>query len=341
MIEIFGTLGPACDHPDILEQMFQSGMSGMRLNLSHSSLRSAEKALNSFHLAAKKAGKKAELLIDMQGPELRIGTIDSPYELRCGEHVFLCPDDKEETIRIPSKVFEAAAVNDHILIDDGKIELAVVHKDFELEAEVKRGGFVSSRKSVKIVNKDIHGPVLTETDLMNIKDAKKFGVTALMQPFVTSGEQLKQVREVLDENGCEDIRIFAKIESREGMAAIEDIIPHADMIVIARGDLGNDMPLWQLPCAQKDIEKACLKHSKPFLVVTQMLASMVHSPVPTRAEVTDIFTAVYDGCSAVMVTNETAAGEYPAEVIRYMNNTVQAAEQWLAENNKGEKYGSD
>ena len=329
-VEIFGTLGPACADPGILETMFNNGMSGMRLNLSHSSLQDSAEMIGKFHLAAERAGKKAELLIDMQGPELRIGKVSHPYEIRENETVILTCAEKESTIHIEKNVFSAAEEGDLILIDDGKIELKAEKKtEDELICTVLRGGIVSSKKSIKITDKDIHGPVLTEMDLVNIHDAKKYGVTALMQPFVTSGEQLKTIRRILDENGCEDIRIFAKIESREGIAALEEIVKYADMIVIARGDLGNDMPLWQLPYAQKQIEKICLRENKPFLVVTQMLYSMIHSPIPTRAEVSDIFNAVTDGCSAVMVTNETAAGDYPAEVIKYLANTAAAAEEWL------------
>ena len=330
MIEIFGTIGPACSDVKILEEMFRNGMSGMRLNLSHSSLSSAKEMLDHFHTAAKNAGVKAELLIDMQGPELRIGKVSTPYEIRENETVIL---SISEGITIPKRVLDAIEENDHILIDDGKIELlAEEKKEHSIVCTVIRGGTVSSRKSIKVVDKNIHGPVLTEMDLINIKDAKKYGVSALMQPFVTDGDQLKEVRRVLNENGCEDIRIFAKIESREGIDHLEDIIKYADMIVIARGDLGNDMPLWELPKAQKKIENVCLQHHKPFLVVTQMLTSMIHSPVPTRAEVSDIFNAVYDGAKAVMVTNETAAGDYPAEVIRYLYRTAESAEQYKKEN---------
>ena len=329
-VEIFGTLGPACADPEILETMFNNGMSGMRLNLSHSSLKGSEEMIRKFHLAAERAGKKAELLIDMQGPELRIGYIAKPYMIREGEAVILSSLNEDGRIHIEENVFAASEEGDLILIDDGKIELKADQKtEDQLICSVIRGGMVSSKKSIKIINKDIHGPVLTEMDLINIHDAKEYGVTALMQPFVTSGEQLKTIRKVLDENGCEEIRIFAKIESREGMAAVNEIVKYADMIVIARGDLGNDMPLWDLPFAQKQIEKICLQENKPFLVVTQMLNSMIHSPVPTRAEVSDIFNAVTDGCAAVMVTNETAAGDYPAEVIKYLANTAASAEEWL------------
>ena len=168
-------------------------------------------------------------------------------------------------------------------------------------------------------------PVLTEHDLYNIRLAKEYGVTALMQPFVCSGEDLKKVREILQEEKAEHIQIFAKIENRIGVDNLDSILPEADLIVIARGDLGNDMPLWELPVIQKKVEKSCKKYGKPYMVVTQMLSSMEQNPIPTRAEVSDIFHAAYHGAEAVMVTGETAVGKYPVEVIRYLANTVREA----------------
>ena len=137
------------------------------------------------------------------------------------------------------------------------------------------------------------------------------------------------MRRLLQENGAGHVTIFAKIESREGIAQLEEILPHADVIVIARGDLGNDMPLWQLPAAQKRIAEACRAAGKPFVVVTQMLASMEQAPVPTRAEVSDIFNAVADGAWGVMLTGETAVGKYPVEAVRYLANTAAEGRSWL------------
>lgn len=149
-----------------------------------------------------------------------------------------------------------------------------------------------------------------------------------MQPFVCSGEDLKQVRNTLKECGVSQVKIFAKIENMIGVSNIDDILPHADVIIIARGDLGNDMPLWELPAVQKRIEKACKSQNKPYIVVTQMLASMEKNPIPTRAEVSDIFHAVFEGAYGVMVTGESAIGKYPVEVISYLSNTAKEAENF-------------
>lgn len=329
MTEIFGTLGPACAQVSILEKMFSEGMTGMRLNLSHSGLKESEQMLHNFWEAAHRAGVKPELLIDMQGPEIRIGDLPAPLQLLESEEiVFVCekayPVDFP-AIPVSAQILSALEIGDHVLLDDGKLELAITTAGKKVTASVLRGGLLQKRKSLKIIDKLISGSVITDQDKENIRLAKDYGVTALMQPFVTKGEQLSEIKKELQKNRIENIRIFAKIENREGVKNIKDIIPCADMVVIARGDLGNDMPLWKLPVVQKTISEVCRKEGKPFLVVTQLLASMVQNPYPTRAEVSDIFHAVMDGAAAVMVTNETAIGKYPVEVIRYLNKTQQEA----------------
>ncbi len=317
--EIYGTFGPACSRQETLEDMFRAGMTGMRLNLSHTDLADASETIAAFHSAAEVVGITPQLVVDTQGPELRIGTLEAPLDLQEGETVFF----GEGGIPLPEAVYPALEPGDEVLLDDGKIALQVRSDG---RAEVVRGGTLTGRKSVKITGKSIPLPVLTERDIANLRQAKTFGVTGLLQPFVRSGEDLRQLRRLLRENGAEHLRIFAKIESREGAENLADILPEADVIVIARGDLGNDMPLWELPGLQKRISAACRAAGKPFLVVTQMLASMEHRAVPTRAEVSDIFNAVADGAAAVMLTGETAVGQYPVEAIRYLVNTAREAE---------------
>ena len=326
MIEIFGTLGPACSQMEKLEKMFSEGMTGMRLNMSHSGLKESKQVVYNFWEAAHRAGVKPELLIDMQGPEIRIGDLPAPLQLSESEEIaFVCGEVyplELPTVPVSAQIFSALEIGDHVLLDDGKLELVVTSVGEKITASVLRGGFLQKRKSLKIIDKLISGSVMTDQDKENIRLAKDYGVTALMQPFVTNGKQLSEVKKELQKTQIEHIRIFAKIENREGVKNIRDIIKDADMVVIARGDLGNDMPLWKLPVAQKTISDICRKECKPFLVVTQLLASMVQNPYPTRAEISDIFHAVMDGASAVMVTNETAIGKYPVEVIRYLNKTV-------------------
>ncbi len=325
MLEIYGTLGPGCSDKETLKAMFNEGMNGVRLNLSHTCLEDAAPQIHTLRKAAEECGVRAELLIDMQGPELRVGQMAEPVELKAGETVRL----GEGGIPVPAICFPYMKKGQEILLDDGKLLLeAESAGENYVTARVKLGGILKGRKSIALPGAEIHPPALTDSDRKNLAQAAKFGVTAVMQPFVRGAEDLKELRAELKKAGGEDIRIFAKIENMEGVNALDSIMDEADLIVIARGDLGNALPLWQLPGLQKDISKACIKRNMPFMVVTQMLASMEHSPVPTRAEVSDIFNAVLDGASSVMVTGETAVGEYPVRVIEYMSKTVREAEKY-------------
>ena len=324
MIRIYGTLGPACDQAETLEEMLRLGMTGLRLNLSHVSLREAAGELRQLREAEARCGKKAELLIDMQGPELRIGKLPSPLLLRAGETVDL------DALPFPQTVRAAIEPGQELLLDDGKLLLTALRGG---KAHVNRGGVLQGRKSVALPGKSIRLPALTEEDRRNIAAAKEVGVSALMQPFVRSREDLETVRQAMDEADCGDVRLLAKVESREGLEQLPKLLDACDEIVIARGDLGNAMPLWELPAAQKRIAAACREKGRDFMVVTQMLASMEQNPVPTRAEVSDIFNAVLDGAASVMVTGETAAGKWPVETIRYLTETVRQAEAYKKEGN--------
>ena len=316
MIRVYGTLGPACARAEILEQMLRRGMTGIRLNLSHISLEEAAGELSELRRAEKAAGVRAELLIDMQGPELRIGKLSAPLTLTAGEVLDL------DRLPLPVEIRREICPGQELLLDDGKLLLTAQSTG---KARVDRGGLLQSRKSVALPGKEFRLPPLTEQDRRNIAAAKEAGVSALMQPFVRSREDLEAVRAALDAAGCSEVRLLAKVESRAGMEQLPELIQACDEIVIARGDLGNAMPLWELPAAQKRIAAACRDAGRDFMVVTQMLASMEQSPVPTRAEVSDIFNAVLDGAASVMVTGETAAGKYPVEAIRYLAETVRQA----------------
>ena len=382
-IELFGTLGPSCSEVSVLKEMIEEGMTGMRLNLSHSSLTQAAGLIRNYHEAAALCGVTAELLIDLQGPELRIGALQRPVELPDGAVFWLAEDrfvmnsvltgqPAEAMNGLPvapapndlplvpaaEHILRAMKSGDRVLFDDGAIEAEVIlapdvssatplapegpdvsgatplapeapdvssAAPLRAQLRVVRGGVLKSRKSLKIVDRSVDGPVLTPQDIQNLQLVREYGVTSVMLPFVRSGRDLRTLRSAIEELGCGDLRIFAKIENREGVAHIEDIIPEADMVVIARGDLGNDVPLWELPGVQIDLGEACKAAGKPFLVVTQLLYSMTERPVPTRAEMSDIFYAVTGGASALMLTNETAAGKYPAAAMRYLRLAAEAA----------------
>ena len=312
--QIYGTIGPACADVETLEAMFRAGMTGIRLNLSHVTLAQAADQVDALHKAAQRCGKQAELLIDMQGPELRVGVLVEPMTLHEGEKV----EFGGKGIPLPEIAISALLPGQEVLLDDGKLLLRVTEQtETGAVAEVLRGGVLRGRKSLALPGADLEPPTMTASDVENIRIAAFCGVTGVMQPFVRSRRDLEIVRQALDENGGANIRLFAKIENQTGLERLPEFL--------------NAMPLWELPAAQKRIEAQCRKAGKPFMVVTQMLASMEQNPVPTRAEVSDIFNAVADGAAAVMVTGETAVGKWPVEVIRYLSNTVQAAERFLKE----------
>lgn len=373
-MQYYGTLGPACGNVETLEEMFRAGMTGIRLNLSHGDLEENGRWLDLLKEAAGKCGVVPEILIDLRGPELRLGKMKAEIVLKEGACVRLTtekvrPNPGEDTaamgtgaaddIPVPVSAFRVISKyvkpGDHLLIDDGKLELvlekpqkaagtedstewanprAAVEKPLKissggLAARIIRGGTVKSGKSLAIVGKELPMPTLTESDYRNIAQALRYGVTGVMQPFVRNKEDLMILREALQSAGAGKIRIFAKIENMQGVRDLEELLPFADHIVIARGDLGNAMPLWELPRIQKQISTICRKAGKPFMVVTQMLDSMHERAVPTRAEVADIYNAVLDGVSSLMLTGETAAGKYPAEAMKYLVNTGREAEKVL------------
>lgn len=341
MIDIYGTLGPSCYSQEVLTEMFRSGMTGIRLNLSHISLRESAHQLEIFHTAAQHAGVKPLLLVDMQGPELRIGRLPAPLMMCEEEYTVLfdeeiCEEDRLSlrrkggtAIPVPQVVFQALQKGEEILMDDGRLLLRITEvTDCRARAKIVRGGMLTGRKSVKVIGAEISPPTMTAADRMNIRDASAYGVTGIMQPFVRSREDLVTVRKTLEESGAEYLQLVAKIENREGMAQLDALLPVCDAVCIARGDLGNDMNLWELPAAQKKIAAACRAAGRYFMVATQMLASMENRAVPTRAEMNDIFNTVADGASGVMVTGETAVGKYPVDVIRFLAAAAQEGEKY-------------
>ncbi len=369
MAEIYGTFGPSCCERAVLEAMLAEGLTGMRLNLSHTSLRESGSRIENYRAACAAMGRPMELMIDLHGPQQRTGWMKKPLRLTEDENVILRArggTDEAPVIKVPPAVLGALQEGDSIRFHDQGVCLEVVREldpvrpkeltgsmengvDMEEQeappaeippasedpdryrrfwCRVTRGDVVRSQQTIRIDGKEVYGEVVHHLDEENLDLAADYGVTSVMQPFVRGGEDILAVREALRMRKLDSLRIFAKIETMEGVANLDSIIREADVIVIARGDLGNAMPLWELPRVQKEIAARCRDAGRPFLTVTQMLDSMTHRPTPTRAEVSDIFNAILDGSAAVMVTGETAVGEYPAEVIRYLARTVEEAEAY-------------
>ena len=292
-MHFYGTIGPACASAGTLRRLVDAGMTGLRMNLSHGAL-----AEHADWLAMIHAVGIPDLLIDLQGPELRVGRLASPVTLPEGGTVQLGAGG----IPCPVQLVQAARPGQQLLLDDGK-----------LLVEVTAAG------------PDALVCTLTSEDLANLRIAASCGVTGVMLPFVRGKQDILALRQALAEAGAPQIRIFAKIENLAGVQALPEFLSLVDEVVIARGDLGNAMPLWELPRCQKQLSAACRAAGVPFMVVTQMLDSMCTRAVPTRAEVSDIYNAVLDGASSLMLTGETAAGQYPVQAMEFLVRTANTA----------------
>ena len=322
-MDFYGTLGTACQDYSTLLRLFRAGMTGARLNLSHTSLaRCAGLLKETYFPAAREAGVVPHLIVDLQGPELRVGILGEPLPLVPGGEAVLGAGG----IPVPQSVVEAARPGDQISLDDSAILLEVTKTSPDaLICRVIRGGTLNSRKSLAILGVEVDAPTLTAEDLDNLNRAGELGVTHILQPFVRGRRDVDTLKTALEERGLGHIRIMAKIENRRGLEHLEEILASAHQICIARGDLGNSIPLWELPTVQKELARRCVEGKKPFCLVTQLLWSMEQRPVPTRAEVLDVYNGVLDGASSLMLTGETAVGRYPVEAMEYLVKTAQTA----------------
>ena len=325
MIKTYATLGPACCTADTLSAMLRLGLTGFRLNLSHRTLADCRAWTDALRAAGEATGVRPELIIDLRGGELRLGDLTRPLTLRVGDTIRF---GKMGLPLLDEDILAALHPGQTILIDDGAIELAVdSHDGVTAVCRCIRGGRLEGRKSVTLPGVEIPRPAVSPADHADLACARDHGVTAVMQPFVRSREDLLQVRAALAQHGLSGFSIFAKVEDAEGLATISEWMDLCDVVTIARGDLGSNLPLFDLPRAQKQIAAACRAAGKDFLVVTHLLQSMIHAPVPTRAEVTDIYNACLDGAACLMLTGETAQGEYGVEAVRVLLEMARRGEE--------------
>lgn len=315
----YATLGPSCCDTAALSALLCRGVTGFRLNLSHTPLVARTDWIAALHEAERKTGLRAQLMIDLRGPEVRIGDMPAPLPLAEGAAVTLGAD-----IPVDGDVLDALRPGMTVLLDDGAMALTVVDGGV---CRVTRGGTLTGHKSLTLEGVDLRRPALCEADLADLSQAAALGVNAVMQPFVRSAGDLRVVRQTMAENGLADAELFAKVENQPGLDALPDWLALCDVVTIARGDLGSSLPLERLPAAQKHIAALCRSRGKPFLVVTQLLHSMIDHPSPTRAEVLDIYNAVLDGADCLMLTGETAQGRYPLESADWLIRVAQEAEK--------------
>jgi pyruvate kinase len=336
--KIIATVGPASWEPGVLEQLIEAGADVLRLNFSHADRDRHAQTIEAIHAAVERAGREVAVLGDLPGPKLRIGELRGDFaELETGTHVKLSPQATEgdgETIPVPWPEVASLREDQAVYLADGAIRLRVCQpEDGGVDCEVEVGGTLSSHKGMNVPGAAV--PSSADGDLGWVEFAVEQGIDLLAISFVSSAADVEQVAERLRALGS-DIPLIAKIEKQQAAENYEEIIRAATGgIMVARGDLGIELPLSQVPVVQKRLIRAAGKLSKPSITATQMLASMVTSRRPTRAEVTDVANAIYDGTDAVMLSEETAVGQNPIEAVRVMDQIARATEpdlpygEWL------------
>ncbi len=327
--KIIATLGPASAQEDILEKMLSRGVDCVRLNFSHSTHQDHQKKIAMVRKIDKKLQSHTAIIADIQGPKMRVGIM--PKEgllLKEGQVVKLDCAAMEFTgdaIPVPSKAFlEGTQVASRVFLDDGLLALVITQKHGSIfEARVAKGGLLFSNKGINVPSLKLKGSVLGKKDKEDIAFAQKAGVDYIALSFLRDGQDVRQAKRYISNK---KIKIIAKIERPEALAHLDDIIKEADAIMVARGDLGIETPLWELPVRQKEIVEKVHQSIKPVIVATQMLDSMIRNPLPTRAEVSDVANAVYDGADAVMLSGETASGKYPLEAVDMMCKVLESTQ---------------
>ena len=331
--KIVCTLGPATDDENVLRQLMLEGMSVARMNFSHGSHEEQKKRLDMVKKLRKELGLPVAALLDTKGPEIRIGDIEGgKVELKKGQTFVLTTEDivgNAEIVSITYKqLYKDVKPGDSILIDDGLIGMEVQKIDGEeIVCQVKNGGFISNHKGVNVPGVELKMPFVSQKDYEDIVFAAEQDYDFIAASFTRTADDILEIRKILEEKGGQYIHIIAKIENMQGVENCEEILRVADGIMIARGDMGVEIPLEEVPVIQKKLIRMALKASKPVITATQMLDSMIKNPRPTRAETSDVANAIYQGTGAIMLSGETAAGAYPIEAVRTMARIAERTEK--------------
>jgi len=330
--KIVATLGPAADSRERLRALLDAGVDAVRFNLSHGTHADhSERAWLVREIAAE-LGRPIALIADLQGPKLRIGELDAPVVLRSGDEITVCAEDAATTGDLPvapAVIGDVLEPGHDILIDDGLIRLRVdaVEKG-RAKCHVLVGGHVTSHKGVNLPGVPLPIPSLTRKDMDDLDWALETGVDFVALSFVRSAADVRDLRALLEQAGSH-AHVIAKIEKAEAVDVLDDVLAATDVVMVARGDLGVEIGPAVVPLVQKRIIQRALELGKTVITATQMLESMVHSPEPTRAEASDVANAILDGTSAVMLSGETAVGEYPVDAVAYMDRIARAVEPSL------------
>ena len=325
--KIICTLGPATDQTSVLRQLIQKGADVFRLNMSHADHRSVRKIVPRIRALAEEAHRSVGILLDTQGPAIRIGDLKTDLDLKQDDILELTVAGAKSKEPYSVKVnydglVDDVSVGDTILVDNGMIRLVVLEKQGKrIRSRVVTPGTLGSRRHINLPGVHVNLPPLTEKDLADISLGTELGVDFVALSFVRQKSDLDELRGVLVDRKSKAL-IIAKIEDQLAVRAMGDMIEGADAIMIARGDLGIECPMEELPIIQRRIVKSCLRLGKPVIVATQMLESMITNPLPTRAEITDVANAVFEQADAIMLSGETSLGRYPVECVRVLNRVA-------------------
>lgn len=331
--KIIATIGPASSSEKILEELMIAGVDVFRLNSSHGTYEEFSRVIGTIRILNAKHNQNCAVLVDLQGPKIRIGDLEGgSIELEIGEQIILttddCPGSKEKIHinydRFPNDV----KAGENILIDDGKIQLTVIETDRNknVKAMVVNGGTLLSRKGVNLPNTKTSMPSLTEKDHEDLMFALEQKADWIGLSFVRTANDIHELKDIISQKGnfC---KVIAKIEKPEALNDIDNIIRESDAVMVARGDLGVEMPMEEVPLIQKMLVIKCLAASRPVIIATQMMESMIHNYSPTRAEVNDVANSVIDGADALMLSGETSIGKFPVKAVEYMQNIISTVEK--------------
>ena len=330
--KIVCTMGPATSSEEGIAALLDAGMNVARMNFSHGDHTDHKVIYERLRSAATAAGKPLAVLADLQGPKIRLGRFaDGPHEWSTGDQVTITVDDITGTRDRVSTTYKGLAQDarpgDRLLIDDGKVGLVVTGVNGnDVCCTITEGGPVSNNKGISLPGMNVSVPALSEKDIADLKFALSLGVDVIALSFVRSPTDIKLVHEVMDEVGSPRVPVIAKIEKPEAVDNLEAIVLAFDGIMVARGDLGVELPLEQVPLVQKRAVQIARENARPVIVATQMLDSMIEHSRPTRAEASDVANAVLDGADALMLSGETSVGHYAIETVRTMSKIIQAVE---------------
>ncbi|HEY8407074.1 MAG TPA: pyruvate kinase, partial [Gaiellaceae bacterium] len=327
--KIVATIGPSSESPERLRALVGAGMNAARLNLSHGKHEEHQRRVQTIRDVENETGRPIALIADLQGPKLRVGDLPEPVLLERGEHIVVAPEDacsNGELPVAPAVIGDVLEPGHDVLIDDGLVRLRVEEVERgRATCQVVVGGRVTSHKGVNLPGVPIPIPSITRKDSADLEFALELGVDFVALSFVRSAADVRDLRSLIEQAGSH-AHVIAKIEKAEAIDALDDVLAETDGVMVARGDLGVEIGAASVPLLQKRIIQKALERGKPVITATQMLESMISSPEPTRAEASDVANAVLDGTSAIMLSGETAVGEYPVEAVAYMDRIARAVE---------------